>query len=88
MSDQGKNEKMVGELGPLASVINSLEPEVREKLMPTFKVLDAELRRRRVTLELVRSAIGQLRLDVKYMAFDLEATRQERDEYKARCESS
>ena len=34
-------------------------------------------------LGLVQETLQQLRLDVKYMAFDLEATRRERDEFKA-----
>jgi len=33
---------------------------------------------------LVQEALSQLRLDIKYLGFDLEATRRERDEYKKR----
>ena len=33
-------------------------------------------------LALVQEALGQLRLDMKYLMFDLEATRRERDEFK------
>jgi hypothetical protein len=29
----------------------------------------------------VQEALGQLRLDMKYLVFDLEATRRERDEF-------
>lgn len=35
-------------------------------------------------LGLVQEAMSQLRLDMKYLIFDLEATRRERDRYKAR----
>jgi hypothetical protein len=31
---------------------------------------------------MVNSSLGQLRLDMKYLMFDLEATRRERDELK------
>ncbi len=37
-------------------------------------------RRRRRILNLVQEALAQVRLDMKYLLFDLEATRRERDE--------
>lgn len=39
-------------------------------------------RRRRKILNLVQEALSQLRLDMKYLVFDLEATRRERDALK------
>jgi hypothetical protein len=42
------------------------------------KILDDTTRRRRI-LSLVQDALGQLRLDMKYLMFDLDATRKERD---------
>jgi hypothetical protein len=45
-------------------------------------VIDGSTRRRRI-LNLVQEALAQLRLDMKYLVFDLEATRRERDRYKA-----
>ena len=47
-------------------------------------VIQKEDTRRKALLQLVQDALGQLHLDVKYLAFDLEATRQERDELKAK----
>jgi hypothetical protein len=41
-------------------------------------VADSTRRRRRI-LNLVQEALSQLRLDMKYLVFDLEATRRERD---------
>ena len=49
------------------------------------RVIDSTKRRRRI-LALVQDALGQLRLDMKYLAFDLEATRRERDEYRRKGE--
>jgi len=46
-------------------------------------VLDKADSNRKALLKQIRAALGQLRLDLKYMAFDLEATRRERDELKA-----
>lgn len=40
--------------------------------------------RRRRVLHLVQDALSQLRLDVKYLMFDLEVTRRERDELRSR----
>jgi hypothetical protein len=49
------------------------------------RVVDCSTRRRRI-LNLVQEALSQLRLDMKYLIFDLEATRRERDQYKAMIE--
>ena len=46
-----------------------------------FRVVDSTKRRRRI-LNLVQEALSQLRLDMKYLVFDLEATRRERDELR------
>ena len=43
------------------------------------KVMDDTTRRRKI-LSLVQDALGQLRVDMKYLMFDLDATRRERDE--------
>jgi hypothetical protein len=44
-------------------------------------VVESTRRRRRI-LNLVQDALSQLRLDMKYLLFDLEATRRERDDYR------
>lgn len=49
------------------------------------QVVDA-VRRRRKILALVQEALSQLRLDIKYLMFDLEVTRQERDELRGQVE--
>jgi hypothetical protein len=49
------------------------------------KVIDSTKRRRRI-LAMVQDALSQLRLDLKYLMFDLEATRRERDEYRRQLE--
>jgi len=48
---------------------------------PLSRVVDYTRRRRKI-LDLIQEALGQLRLDMKYLMFDLEATRRERDTYK------
>ncbi len=74
------------EIIDLAAAIGQLPPEHREKIDPVLaRVIDSTKRRRRI-LSLVQDALGQLRLDMKYLAFDLEATRRERDEYRRKFE--
>jgi len=48
-------------------------------------VVESTKRRRRI-LTLVQEALSQLRLDMKYLVFDLEATRRERDEFRRNLE--
>jgi hypothetical protein len=60
-------------------------PRQRELSEAYDKVVEAMRRRRRI-LGLVQEALSQLRLDIKYLMFDLESTRAERDELRARLE--
>jgi hypothetical protein len=70
------------EILDLAEAIHSLPAEHRSAIEPLLThVIDSNRRRRRILL-LVQDALSQLRLDMKYMAFDLEATRRERDDYR------
>ncbi|HEY2840782.1 MAG TPA: transcriptional regulator [Pirellulales bacterium] len=67
----------------LRNLISDLPPEMQDRLAPALlRVVDSTQRRRRI-LALVQDALGQLRLDMKYLMFDLEATRRERDELRA-----
>ena len=76
------------ELLDLAEAINSLPSEQRQALDPFItRVVDSNRRRRRI-LSLVQDALCQLRLDMKYLAFDLEATRRERDEFRRKLEGT
>lgn len=66
----------------LAEAIAALPAEHRTRLEPLVsRVIDSTKRRRRI-LNLVQEALSQLRLDMKYLVFDLEATRRERDELR------
>ncbi len=74
------------ELVDLATTIDKLPPEYRETVDPALnRVLESTKRRRKI-LSLVQDALSQLRLVMKYFAFDLEATRRERDDYRRRLE--
>ena len=72
----------------LRGQIEAPSPEIREQLAPIMaRVVESTQRRRRI-LGMVQDALGQLRLDMKYLMFDLEATRRERDDYRSRLEHS
>lgn len=74
------------ELQEMAKAINSLPARYRDVVAPALeRVVECSTRRRRI-LNLVQEALSQLRLDMKYLIFDLEATRRERDQYKERLE--
>jgi hypothetical protein len=68
----------------LTQLIGTLSAADRMRIEPVLaRVIDSTKRRRRI-LSLVQDALSQLRLDMKYLVFDLEATRRERDAYRQR----
>ncbi|MBX3437840.1 MAG: transcriptional regulator [Planctomycetaceae bacterium] len=70
------------ELLELGRLISELPESQFKQLESAFaQVTDCITRRRRI-LTLVQEALAQLRLDIKYLMFDLEVTRRERDELK------
>ena len=71
------------DLMELISAIGNLPTEYQRKLEPVVTRVKESTRRRKRILNLVQEALSQLRLDMKYLMFDLEATRRERDAYKA-----
>ena len=75
-------EDLPSDLVELASALAQLPLEHRQRIEPLFShVLESTKRRRRI-LGLVQDALSQLRLDMKYLMFDLEATRRKRDEFR------
>ena len=85
-STEKLNDETPIELQEMVKAINALPSRYRDSVAPAMqRVIECSTRRRRI-LNLVQEALSQLRLDMKYLIFDLEATRRERDEYKARLE--
>ena len=80
----GKSEQLPRDMVDLAAAISRLPAEHRTPLETAFQRVADSTRRRRRILNLVQEALSQLRLDMKYLLFDLEATRRERNEYR-RC---
>ncbi len=79
-------DSIPADLQRLAESIHTLSPEIASQLAPLVDAVVESTRRRRRILTLVQDALGQLRLDMKYLMFDLEATRRERDEYRTKLE--
>ena len=77
-----KSEQLPIDLTDLISQVESLPNEYQVQLQPTLDRVVEYTRRRRRILNLIQEALSQLRLDMKYLMFDLESTRRERDEYK------
>ena len=70
----------------LMDVISQLPSDQRRHVDPFLQRVVQSTKRRRRILSLVQEALSQLRLDMKYLVFDLEATRRERDEYRRSME--
>ncbi len=76
------NNQLPIDLNDLISAVQNLPARYRTDLeKPLNRVVEYTRRRRRI-LNLIQEALSQLRMDMKYMMFDLEATRRERDEYR------
>ncbi len=70
----------VAELSELLSLIETLPDESRAVFEKALARTAESITRRQRILQYVQETLSQLRLDMKYMMFDLEATRRERDE--------
>ena len=79
-------EELPADLLRLATSIRSLPDEHSRELVPALERVVESTKRRRRILSLVQDALSQLRLDMKYLIFDLEATRRERDDYHAKLQ--
>jgi len=81
-SQKPEAEPLPGEIVNLAHAIEQLPMPYRDQMTPLMvRVMESARRRRRI-LNMVQEALSQLRLDMKYLIFDLEATRRERDSYR------
>jgi hypothetical protein len=82
----GEIDQLPADLQRLVVAIQSLPQEHSQEVLAALdRVVESTKRRRRI-LSLVQDALSQLRLDMKYLMFDLEATRRERDDYRVKLE--
>ena len=81
-----QTEELPADMIELAGLIAALPAEHRRTIEPVLSRVTESTKRRRRILNLVQDALAQLRLDMKYLVFDLEATRRERDEARHELE--
>ncbi|MCL2305706.1 MAG: transcriptional regulator [Planctomycetaceae bacterium] len=79
-----QDKSTVAELTELFSLIETLPNESREPFERAILRAAENINRRQRIVHYVQEALVQLRLDMKYIMFDLEATRRERDELLGR----
>lgn len=79
-------EELPADILRLATAIQALPEQYSRDLIPVLERVVESTKRRRRILNMVQDALSQLRLDMKYLMFDVEATRRERDEYQARLQ--
>lgn len=77
-------EELPADLIRLVAAVQALPDQYSRELIPAVERVVESTKRRRRILSLVQDALSQLRLDMKYLMFDVEATRRERDEYHSR----
>ncbi len=78
--------RVQSDLALLGRYLDQLPLETRSKAQSLLARVEQETRRRRQILLSIQESLSQMRLDMKYLMFDLEATRRERDEYRERLE--
>ncbi len=77
-------ERCFPEMKILVNAIDTLPACYRERIrLPVNELLQTLVRRLRAT-RLLQEAFEEVRLDIKYLQFDLKATRSERDEFQRR----
>jgi hypothetical protein len=81
-----RKDEVPQELVELRSHLDRLPYHLREKVLPLCDKLGHFARLQGRLVKIAQDAVDQLQLDVKYLLFDLEATRRERDELQAHLE--
>jgi hypothetical protein len=79
-------ERLREDVVALRKWLESAPNDVQSHVMPVLdRVLTDAVRRRQLVLA-IQEALSQLRIDMKYLVFDLEATRRERDLLRRKLE--
>ncbi|MBI3410292.1 MAG: transcriptional regulator [Planctomycetes bacterium] len=82
ISTEWRKDQMPEELLELRNHLGALPLHWREKLVPLCERVGQFSRLQGKLVKIAQDAVDQLQLDVKYLLFDLEATRRERDELR------
>ncbi len=84
--NQSESEILPAEMLELEQLISQMQGHDKAALQLAWQRVADSFQRRRRILNLVQEALSQLRLDVKYLMFDLETTRRERDHLQSQLE--
>ncbi|MCA9066610.1 MAG: transcriptional regulator [Planctomycetaceae bacterium] len=84
--NENEQDSLPSELQDLGRLIEQQSGAGKDELAIAFQRVAESFHRRRRILNLVQEALSQLRLDVKYLMFDLETTRRERDQLQSQLE--
>ena len=79
-TQEWRKDQIPSELIELRKEIEQLPLHLRQKLLPLCERMYHYSRLHSRLLRIAQEAVDQLQLDAKYLQFDLEATRRERDE--------
>lgn len=82
LSLEWRKDQVPQELIDLRAQMQHLPACIRDKLMPLCERVGHFTRLQSRLVRMAQEAVDQLQLDVKYLMFDLEATRRERDEFR------
>jgi hypothetical protein len=82
MSVEWRKDQYPQELLDLRNHLDQLPLPWREKLLPLCERVGHVSRLQTRLVHIAQDAVDQLQLDVKYLLYDLETTRRERDELK------
>ena len=77
-----RKDQLPAELVELRQQLDRLPLPIREKLVPLCERAGHFTRLQSKLVRIAQDAVDQLHLDTKYLLFDLEATRRERDELR------
>ncbi len=80
VSTDWRKESLPPEVDELRVYLNQLPLPWREKMLPLCDRVGQYIRLQNKLLRMAQDTVEQLQLDVKYLMFDVEATRRERDE--------
>ena len=74
-----KPEELPKDLVALIAKVAQLPDEHRRHLMKEMDDITESTMRRRRVIKLIQESLGDIKLNMKYLMFDLTATRRERD---------
>ena len=81
------NDQLPKEFSEIRGQIELLPKMIRDRILPLCEKVSQFARMQGRLVRIAQEAVDQLQLDVKYLIFDLEATRRERDSLREELES-